>query len=351
MYSSTRWTRGLIELLAEEPRIGVLECSRRLGVARGTVQARLDKLVDRGVIGGFGPEISPGRDRLRGDQLRHPGDQPAARPRPGHRPPGRDPRGAGGAHHHRLQRPALPDRGPLQRRPAAGDRPDRLVRGHPPGLDDHRAGRADPVPHAAAGPQRARRRNSRAHETHRRHGRHRASTATDRAIVRYACRAVANGERAPCGGSWLRGAAARLVTVVVLAATGVWNPFPGVWDWVDRSEPISEPDVVWQQRIGGTPRSVTIAGDAVVVEQRTRVEARSLATGVQLWERKADWSAVAGGDRDAGRRRGQAPGQGVRGARPDAPARPGGATTTRWPSGRTATCCWTPAASAPPTAR
>ena len=49
----------LIELLAGEPRIGVLECSRRLGVARGTVQARLDKLVDRGVISGFGPDISP----------------------------------------------------------------------------------------------------------------------------------------------------------------------------------------------------------------------------------------------------------------------------------------------------
>ncbi|WP_372434241.1 outer membrane protein assembly factor BamB family protein [Micromonospora luteifusca] len=89
-----------------------------------------------------------------------------------------------------------------------------------------------------------------------------------------------------------------LAVVVALAATGVWNPFPGLWEWVDRSEPISEPDVVWQQRVGGTPRSVTIAGDAVVVEQRTRVEARSLATGTQLWERKADWSAVAGGDRD-----------------------------------------------------
>ncbi|BCJ59896.1 Lrp/AsnC family transcriptional regulator [Micromonospora endophytica] len=50
---------SLIELLAEEPRIGVLECSRRLGVARGTVQARLDKLVEREVIGGFGPEVSP----------------------------------------------------------------------------------------------------------------------------------------------------------------------------------------------------------------------------------------------------------------------------------------------------
>jgi DNA-binding Lrp family transcriptional regulator len=49
----------LLGLLADEPRIGVLECSRRLQVARGTVQARLDKLVERGVIRGFGPEIDP----------------------------------------------------------------------------------------------------------------------------------------------------------------------------------------------------------------------------------------------------------------------------------------------------
>ena len=49
----------LIELFTEEPRIGVLECSRRLGVARGTVQARLDRLAERGVIKGFGPEIDP----------------------------------------------------------------------------------------------------------------------------------------------------------------------------------------------------------------------------------------------------------------------------------------------------
>jgi DNA-binding Lrp family transcriptional regulator len=49
----------LIALLAAEPRIGVLECARRLRVARGTVQARLDKLIARGVIRGFGPEVSP----------------------------------------------------------------------------------------------------------------------------------------------------------------------------------------------------------------------------------------------------------------------------------------------------
>jgi DNA-binding Lrp family transcriptional regulator len=49
----------LIELLATEPRVGVLEASRRLGVARGTVQARLDRLQDRGVITGYGPDVDP----------------------------------------------------------------------------------------------------------------------------------------------------------------------------------------------------------------------------------------------------------------------------------------------------
>jgi DNA-binding Lrp family transcriptional regulator len=48
----------LIELFARHPRLGVLEASRRLGVARGTVQARLDRLAERGVITGWGPELS-----------------------------------------------------------------------------------------------------------------------------------------------------------------------------------------------------------------------------------------------------------------------------------------------------
>ena len=49
----------MIELFAQEPRIGVLEASRRLGVARGTVQARLDKLATSGVVTGWGPDLSP----------------------------------------------------------------------------------------------------------------------------------------------------------------------------------------------------------------------------------------------------------------------------------------------------
>jgi DNA-binding Lrp family transcriptional regulator len=49
----------VIDIFASEPRLGVLEASRRLGIARGTVQARLDKLVAAGVITGWGPDLSP----------------------------------------------------------------------------------------------------------------------------------------------------------------------------------------------------------------------------------------------------------------------------------------------------
>ena len=49
----------LITALRENPRVGLLEISRQLGVARGTVQARLSKLEQRGVITGHGPEIEP----------------------------------------------------------------------------------------------------------------------------------------------------------------------------------------------------------------------------------------------------------------------------------------------------
>ena len=43
--------------LAEHPRSGILEMSRRLGVARNTVYARLDRMEGAGVITGYGPDI------------------------------------------------------------------------------------------------------------------------------------------------------------------------------------------------------------------------------------------------------------------------------------------------------
>ena len=49
----------ILTLFEAEPRVGVLEASRRLGVARGTVQARLDRLAERGVVTGWGPQVDP----------------------------------------------------------------------------------------------------------------------------------------------------------------------------------------------------------------------------------------------------------------------------------------------------
>ncbi len=48
---------ALLSLLATEPRVGMLEASRRLGVARGTVQARLAKLERSGIVRSYGPEL------------------------------------------------------------------------------------------------------------------------------------------------------------------------------------------------------------------------------------------------------------------------------------------------------
>jgi DNA-binding Lrp family transcriptional regulator len=49
----------IITLFTEQPQIGVLGASRQLGVARGTVQARLDRLVTRGVIRSWAPQLNP----------------------------------------------------------------------------------------------------------------------------------------------------------------------------------------------------------------------------------------------------------------------------------------------------
>lgn len=89
-----------------------------------------------------------------------------------------------------------------------------------------------------------------------------------------------------------------LTLLVLLIATGVWNPMPGLAGWLDRDSALSVPPPVWQRRLGAGPQSVTIAGEAVIAEHRTSVESRSLASGVQLWQRKVDWAAVAGGETD-----------------------------------------------------
>ncbi|MEV7426548.1 Lrp/AsnC family transcriptional regulator [Streptomyces sp. NPDC091212] len=49
----------ILRLIIERPRTSVREYARLLGIARGTLQARLDRLERTGVITGTGPYLSP----------------------------------------------------------------------------------------------------------------------------------------------------------------------------------------------------------------------------------------------------------------------------------------------------
>jgi len=59
MYSPDGLDRDIMRLFARNPRIGVLGASRALGVARGTVQARLERLEAAGVLTSWAPTIDP----------------------------------------------------------------------------------------------------------------------------------------------------------------------------------------------------------------------------------------------------------------------------------------------------
>jgi DNA-binding Lrp family transcriptional regulator len=48
---------ALLEALTVHPRVGALELSRLVGVARATVSSRLQRLEDAGVVTGYGPDI------------------------------------------------------------------------------------------------------------------------------------------------------------------------------------------------------------------------------------------------------------------------------------------------------
>jgi DNA-binding Lrp family transcriptional regulator len=48
---------ALFDAISELTRPNVLEMSRRLGIARNTVQARLDRMEEAGVVAGYGPVL------------------------------------------------------------------------------------------------------------------------------------------------------------------------------------------------------------------------------------------------------------------------------------------------------
>ena len=98
----------LIATLRENPRVGLLEVARQLGVARGTVQARLAKLEARGVITGHGPEVDPRGDGLPDRGVRASSSSSQGRLDEATAALDGDPRGARGRRDQRPAGPALP---------------------------------------------------------------------------------------------------------------------------------------------------------------------------------------------------------------------------------------------------
>lgn len=94
------------------------------------------------------------------------------------------------------------------------------------------------------------------------------------------------------------GAVLGIVGVLALVVSYVlitgWSPVPGVLGWLDRLGAFSRPEAAWEARLGGRPDVAVLAGPAVVVLMRERVEARDARTGGQMWGRDVPWAAVAG---------------------------------------------------------
>lgn len=58
-YRLDQTDRRLVSALRADPKGSVAEWARRVGIARGTVYSRLDRLERTGVIAGYGPDIDP----------------------------------------------------------------------------------------------------------------------------------------------------------------------------------------------------------------------------------------------------------------------------------------------------
>lgn len=85
-----------------------------------------------------------------------------------------------------------------------------------------------------------------------------------------------------------------VAVLTLLVTTGLWNPFPGIAAWLTTSQPLADPALPWQERLGGVPKSLTLLDRFVVVEQRESVEVRSRSSGRRIWQTKSDWATVAG---------------------------------------------------------
>lgn len=91
--------------------------------------------------------------------------------------------------------------------------------------------------------------------------------------------------------------------VALLISAGVMpNPFPGIWEWVNRERPLAA-GLAWQERLGSRPGSATAAGDAIAVAAGSRAQLRERDSGdlivpAEGEEWSAGWVVIAGSGSD-----------------------------------------------------
>ena len=136
----------LIAALASFPRAGMLQLAREVGVARNTAQARFDRLLEEGVITGFGPEldlrrVGYGVSAFVSLEIAQGQGSGVDGHLAGH------PRGGGGLHDDRPVRPALPGGRPGQRPSRTGHQPHPGGSGYNQDDDVTGAGHPHRAPH------------------------------------------------------------------------------------------------------------------------------------------------------------------------------------------------------------
>lgn len=83
-------------------------------------------------------------------------------------------------------------------------------------------------------------------------------------------------------------------TFTLLIMAGIMpNPFPAIWEWINRERPLAA-EVQWQERLGGRLSAAGFAGDTVAADAGRRTEVLDRATGAEIIGWTSDWQTVAG---------------------------------------------------------
>lgn len=86
-----------------------------------------------------------------------------------------------------------------------------------------------------------------------------------------------------------------VLTVTVLNATRIWEPWPAITSWWDHLTALADPEPPWSKRLGANPDLTAIVadGERVVTSAYDTVAAYDR-SGHEIWKQQAYWALTAG---------------------------------------------------------